>query len=96
MGAEVFYHKVKAKSAEKAFSNAIDEAHWHHGHAGYTGTIAEKGSFVMIPLPKDKDPYEYANELIDADDSRINDKWGAAGCFKLANGEFFFFGWASC
>jgi hypothetical protein len=50
----------------------------------------------MIPLPKDKDPYDYANELIDADDSRINDKWGAAGCFKLANGEFFFFGWASC
>jgi len=50
----------------------------------------------MIDLPKGKDPEKYADELIDADDSRIIDKWGPAGCFYLGKKEYFFFGWASC
>jgi hypothetical protein len=50
----------------------------------------------MIDFPKGKEPYQYADELIDAGDSRIEDKWGPAGCFKLAKNKFYFFGWASC
>jgi len=95
MGAEVFYNKVNAKSAKKAFEKVVKDMAYTCGHGGYTGTIAEKSSFLMIPLPEGNDPYGYANELIDAEDDRVNDKWGPAGCFKLSGNEFFFFGWAS-
>ena len=96
MGAEVFYTKSTGKTNQHAFKNAVDDAHYAHGHNGYTGSIAEKSSFVMIDLPDGKKPEQYANELIDADDPRIIDKWGPAGCFYLGKKEYFFFGWASC
>lgn len=95
MGAEVFYVSAKGANKHEAFNTAVSEAYWQHGHDGYTGTIAEKGEFVMIALPEGEDPYDYAMKLIDAEDRRIDDKWGPAGCFDLGNGEFVFFGWAS-
>ena len=96
MGAEVFFAKSKGKTNQEAFKNAVDDAHHYYGHRGYTGSIAEKNSFVMIDLPKGKDAEQYANELIDVDDARIEDKWGPAGCFYIGKKEYFFFGWASC
>lgn len=96
MGAEVFYTKSFGKTNQEAFKNAVADAHYDYGHNGYTGSIAEKDSFVMINLPDGKDPKQFADELIDADDHRINDKWGPAGCFYLGKKEYFFFGWASC
>ena len=96
MGAEVFFTKAKGKTAKEAFNAAVDQAHYDYGHAGYTGSIAEKNSAVEIKLPQGRDPYEYANHLIDEDDPRIEDKWGPAGYFSLGKGEFAFFGWASC
>jgi hypothetical protein len=95
MGADSFTYKIKGKNAKTAFMNAVAEARYDHGHSGYTGTIAEKNDYVMIPLPEGKDPLKYAYELIDDADKRIDDKWGPAGCFDLGNGEYFFFGWAS-
>ena len=95
MGAEVFFAKTSGKNKQEAFKNAIEDAYYQHGHDGYTGSIAEKDSFVMIPLPEGEDPYTYADKLIDEEDRRIDDKWGPAGCFDLGNGESFFFGWAS-
>lgn len=94
MGAESFTHTSRGDTAEKAFRSAVEEAAYDHGHSGYTGTIAEKDSFVMIPLPEGEDPYEYAEELIGDGDVRI-DKWGPAGCIALGDGEYLFFGWAS-
>lgn len=95
MGADVFHTKAKGNTARKAFETAVDEAFYRYGHDGYTGSIAEKGSFVMIPLPQGSDPFKYAEQLIDEYDKRIDDKWGPAGCFDLGNNEFYFFGWAS-
>ena len=95
MGADVFYNQSKGKTAKEAFDAAQEEAWYEYGHRGYTGTIAEKDSFTMIDLPEGRDPFEYAEELIDKYDSRIDNKWGPAGCFDLGNGEFCFFGWAS-
>lgn len=95
MGAEVFYQQAKGKSAKEAFQSAVDQAHYDYGHAGYTGSIAEKDSFVMIDCPDDVDPISYADELITDCDDRIDDKWGPAGCFDLKNGVYLFFGWAS-
>lgn len=87
--------RAKGGSASDAFNEAVDQAHYDYGHQGYTGTICEKDSFVMIPLPEGIDPESYADLLIDNQDTRIDDKWGPAGCFQLSETEFFFFGWAS-
>jgi len=95
MGANTFTQIGKGASAREAFADARDTAQYEHGHAGYTGTIAEKQSYVMIPLPEGRDPSDYVEELLDDDDSRICDKWGPAGCIKIKNGEYLFFGWAS-
>lgn len=96
MGACTFGCSIKnQKNANEAFANAKREAQHESGHGGYSGTIAEKSSFKMIPLPAGKSAGDYAYELIEAGDKRIDNKWGPAGCFDLGNGEFYFFGWAS-
>jgi len=48
MGAETFYHTATDRNAEEAFYKAIGEAQYDYGHAGYTGTIAEKDRFIVI------------------------------------------------
>jgi len=52
MGATNYVTISKGKDAKDAFSSARDKAQWDHGHGGYTGTIAEKDSFVEFPRPK--------------------------------------------
>lgn len=94
MGATNFMTKSSGETAQKAFSSAVECAQWEHGHGGYTGTIAEKHSFITLDLPEGADPYREANRLIDEDD-RVSDKWGPAGCFDLGDGEYLFFGMAS-
>ena len=95
MGAQVFTTTAKGSDARNAFIGAVREAQYECGHGGYTGTIAEKDGFTVIPLEEGREPYEYAGELIDECDRRVNDKWGPAGCFELGEGRYFFFGWAS-
>jgi hypothetical protein len=103
MGAYTFIDTGKGKTAKEAFLAARDSAAWEHGHGGYTGTIAEKHDFTMIPFtPTATDPAEqireasnFAHKLIDDEDPRINDKWGPAGCIALPNFTFLFFGLAS-
>lgn len=95
MGAESFITKAAGKTAAEAFSAAAEQARWEHGHGGYTGTIAEKHEFVMIDVPQGIAPRAYINELLNAGDERINNKWGPAGCIDAGDGTFLFFGWAS-
>ena len=98
MGADTFGAKAKGKTAEHAFREAVRRAEYDHGHAGYTGTIAEKDSYVMIPVPAEYKarPQDYARKLVEDSDPRIDDKWGPAGCIELGKDEWLFFGWASC
>lgn len=96
MGASTFFDRVKGRTAKEAFQKAVEEALYYYGHEGYTGTIAEKSSFVMISVPAGKKPEDYANELINNSDRRVDDKWGPAGCIKIAEEDYLFFGWASC
>lgn len=96
MGGTTFFVTSIGETVEEAFQNAVVRARYESGHGGYTGSIAEKNSFTMIPLPAGKAPYDYADELIDKCDKRIDDKWGPAGCFALGDGQYAFFGWASC
>lgn len=101
MGACVFEHWGFGKTAKEAFKQAHDEACYDYGHAGYTGTLAEKDSFIVIEMPNglDKDDNdvveEFARKLIDDDDERVDDKWGDAGCIKGKDDSYLFFGWAS-
>jgi hypothetical protein len=43
-----------------------------------------------------QDPKAFVEHLLEDDDPRVADKWGPAGCIKVAEGEYLFFGWASC
>ena len=95
MGAEVFYSECEGENATVAFEEAVERACYDYGHSGYTGTVAEKDSFVMIDCPDGVDPYKFADQLIEDFDERIDDKWGPAGCIDLKNGSYLFFGWAS-
>ena len=101
MGAESFVQQAKGASANEAFVEASEDARHWHGHAGYTGTIAEKGEFVMITPEQDtsdwsqNDYEEWCWKLTHDDDPRISDKWGPAGCVQIGDEEFIFFGWAS-
>jgi hypothetical protein len=95
MGSETFYVRVKNRSAQRAFNEAVKTAQHKFGHGGYTGTIAEKTSFVLLKVPANTTLRDYIDELWDSDNSPIADKWGPAGCIKDGD-EWVFFGWASC
>lgn len=95
MGAEVFFDEVSGETAKEAFNEAVRQARYNFGHAGYTGTIAEKDDFVVLPCIEGKTPIQSANEYLEKRDKRVTDKWGPAGCVKTETG-FLFFGYASC
>lgn len=95
MGASNFFHMAEGKTANEAFEAARDEALYDYGHAGYTGTIAEKHGFIIIKAPDGETPEEHAEKLMAEDDDRISDKWGPAGCIPCGENKFLFFGWAS-
>jgi len=85
MGANTFYHPASGKNAKKAFIAATKEAAYNYGHSGYTGSIAEKESFIMISekvFESYDEACKLAYKLIDEDDERLDDKWGPAGCLK--------------
>ena len=99
MGSDSFTVVVVAKSAEEAFKEAIKDARKNHGRNGCTGTIAEKESFIEIPLPKRGKKDLQARALLEADrlilnDERIEDEEGPAGCIQYKKNEYLFFGWA--
>lgn len=97
MGATSFMNTVEGfPTAKAAFDAARAAAREDFGSGGYTGTIAEKDSFVIIPLPKGTEPYAYARKMLEAEyDPRITDKWGPAGCIELGAFKYLFFGYAS-
>lgn len=100
MGANDFFQMGKGGDVKTSFVSARDEALYDHGHSGYTGTLAEKDSFVVIDdQPKTRDQaYELARALIEDSDDRIDDKWGPAGAIRVKDEKddgWLFFGWAS-
>lgn len=95
MGAEIFYQNAEGATVDKAFEAGLADAYYAFGHRGYTGSMAEKDSFVEIALPEGREAEEYAAELIKNDDDRIDDKWGPAGAIKTGEHSWLFFGWAS-
>jgi hypothetical protein len=102
MGANTFITASSGTTVKKAFASARREALYNYGHSGYTGSIAEKDSFVMCSsetFSSYDEAEKFADKLIDDGDERVDDKWGPAGCVKFldkdGNTEYLFFGWAS-
>jgi hypothetical protein len=58
MGACDFIDYGFGKTAQEAFVACADEAAYEYGHGGYTGTIAEKHEYVLLPTPKTRLPLE--------------------------------------
>jgi hypothetical protein len=89
MGATAFTVYSLGIDADEAFRAATEDARHEYGHGGYTGTIAEKHSFIVItptPIPLDE-AEELANRLVDEGDPRIDDKWGPAGALPTLTSE---------
>lgn len=109
MPAETFILFARGKGAASTFNNALKQALYEHGHRGYTGSLAEKDSFVEIKIAKDFLPDEkdvmkraeaWAKKLLDEQDERIDDKWGPAGISLVEalpheDKLFIIYGWAS-
>lgn len=95
MGAEIFYTTESGATVGKAFRRAVKKAEYEYGHAGYTGTIAEKDSYVVIDMPEGAEPIDYALQLVHEGDPRVDDKWGPAGAIKISDNVWLFFGLAS-
>ncbi|MFI6031592.1 hypothetical protein [Amycolatopsis magusensis] len=88
MGAETFTTYAEGADVDTAFRAAIEQAQYDYGHAGYTGTIAEKASYIVIDdAPRSEgDAEALAEKLINDDDERIADKWGPAGAIPVRGG----------
>ncbi len=84
MGAEYFDNSIPGTDPNEAFNSAVEQAQYDHGHAGYTGTIAEKDGFVVkskTPLSDDDLKAEIEATIAD------NDKWGPAFALPMADKE---------
>lgn len=75
MGANSFVNQVAIPDVREAFRRAVEGARWESGNGGYSGTIAEKGSYRILS----REPLS-GGELREFIDRRIddNDKWGPA------------------
>lgn len=51
MGATTFETYGMGRDVDSAFRAARDHAFYMHGHGGYTGTLAEKGSYQVVRIP---------------------------------------------
>lgn len=103
MGAQTFMNYQAGANVADAFTQAADDAAYENGHGGYTGSLAEKHSFVIIaPTPLTRaEARVAARKLINDRDDRVDDKWGPAGAIPIRADDgtdtigWVFFGWAS-
>ncbi|WNV83091.1 hypothetical protein [Umezawaea sp. Da 62-37] len=88
MGAQTFITYAEGADVDAAFRATVEQAEYEYGHAGRSGTIAEKNGYVVInggPLSPG-DAAALANTLIDGADRRIDDKWEPAGAIAVLGG----------
>lgn len=101
MGASTFFNVGTAPSAKLAFAEVAAQARYNFGHAGYTGTIAEKSEFKMASsevFATRELAEAFAEDKMEDDNHFSSDKWGPAACVEFKNGSqthYLFFGWAS-
>lgn len=93
MGAAEFYCEAFGATASDAFKNAQKDARWALGNEGYTGSVAEKSTFKIVHPKRGESVEECV--VRHENDATFDDKWGPAGCIKIREGSYAFFGVAS-
>jgi len=66
VGATTFVTGARGESAGAAFRDAVESAQYESGHGGYTGTIAEKHSFNLLPVPAGVQPQSWPRIVLGA------------------------------
>jgi len=98
MGTLVFVTEAVGNTAEEAFQTIrkteSQRYKWMYEPNAPTGCVADKETFVMVEVPEGHTPRPYACDLIHADDPRIVDPLGPAGCVVAGEGRYIFFGFA--
>ena len=109
MGASSFRNNAVGTDIHYAFRRLVENAEADNDDEGYSGTIAEKSSFVMSKKPARVDPekwYFQVKDFCEKDKSQkhydllkedfeiYDDKWGPALCIPTKDG-FIFCGFAS-
>ena len=102
MGVAFFCNYGTGSTAKIAFGNV--RARFADNDAqGYSGTIAEKISFIMVGTAANRsEALNMAEKFLDSTndskyDCKISEKYGPAGCVAIANehNKWLFFGWAA-
>jgi len=90
-----FIQLIIGENPSRAFDIATHEAKLAFGNNGFTGTLADKGDFVIIRCPKIYEPKAYAEYLLDSQDQRIAEMWSPAGLIKQGPGAWWAFGFSA-
>lgn len=80
--------KCKKNELEEKFNEIVKQCEWDFGHAGYTGTFAEKDGVKVIEGNWTED-----GARTDCEDN--NDKWGPAFAYFIAKDTWYIGGWCS-
>lgn len=94
MGAMQFQVFISHTYVQTAFDTAVKQARYDYGHAGYTGTIAEKDGYTVVksaPM-RSNEAGEYLHDMFERDDSRLG-KWEPACAVAVADDEGKHIGW---
>jgi hypothetical protein len=86
---------ITGQSPERAFDAGTHDARLRFGNNGFSGTLADKGLFILIRCPKNHEPKAYAERLLDSQDPRICDMWSPAGMIQQAPGAWWAFGFSA-
>ena len=91
-----FEVRVRANTVEEAFNHAreVAELEAPEGTAGYTGTIAEKQEFEVVPRDYSV-PWDMQLLRLRYSHPAYDNKRGPAGCLQIKTGEWVFFGCSS-
>ena len=99
MGAVFFTHaglNPDGKHIAEVFDDCVSDAAYDYGHAGYTGTIAEKSGFILVD--EVAETWEEAEDMADTlteEKGYGEDKWGPAAALHVRDQGWLFFGYAS-
>jgi len=88
MGADQFTTGAYTGTLQEEFSTAHDEACYDFGHAGYTGSIAEKGSAVPFTLPTGVTVDDALDALSNSFDVHARDAEGIWGIIPAVRPEW--------
>lgn len=102
MGGEYYSQTVQATTDEEAiaeFDSIVEQCKHDHGHAGYTGTFAEKEKIDILPPPLcRRTPTQVRKYWTKAELDEFaqeKDKWGDAYGGKINETEYYLCGCCS-